>query len=136
MQIDVINERDDAVFDALVAGVREHNAEHLGSEAPKPLSVVARDASGKLIGGLSGKTFSMHFLIDVLWVDEASRGTGLGSKVMALAEAEAIERGCVAAQVDTLSFQAPAFYQKLGFEVVGSITGFAEHPDRRCFPNR
>jgi len=47
-----------------------------------------------------------------------------------LAEVEVKKRDCVAAQVDTLSFQAPVFYEKLGFEVVGRITGASEHPVR------
>jgi len=39
-------------------------------------------------------------------------------------------RDCVAAQVDTLSFQGPAFYAKLCFEVVGKVAGFAGSPER------
>jgi len=132
VKVEVINEQDTTVFDALVAGVREHNAEHMGREKSKPLSVVARDEDDKLIGGVSGRTVYQHFLIDVVWVDKKTRGTGLGRRLMELAESEAKKQGCVAAQVDTLSFQAPVFYEKLGFEVVGRVTGFSEHPDR-CF---
>ena len=45
---------------------------------------------------------------------------------MEIAEKEAKERGCIAAQVDTLSMQAPDFYKKLGFEVKGKISGHIE----------
>lgn len=41
---------------------------------------------------------------------------------MALAEAEAKQRGCLVAQVDTLSIQAPVFYEKQGFEIIGTVT--------------
>lgn len=130
MKVEILNENNETVFDALVAGVRKYNAEVMGAEASKPLSVITRDEHGRLIGGVSGRTIYRHFLIEVVWVDEAARRTGLGRRLMELAESEAKKRGCVAAQVDTLSFQGPVFYQKLGFEVVGKVTGFSESPER------
>ncbi len=75
--------------------------------------MVARDGDDKLIGGVSGRTIYKHILINVVWVDKEARGTGVGRSLMELAEAEAKKQGCVAAQVDTLSFQAPVFYENL-----------------------
>jgi predicted N-acetyltransferase YhbS len=49
---------------------------------------------------------------------------------MEIAEREARARGCLTAQVDTLSFQAPVFYGKLGFEVIGKADGIPESPER------
>ncbi|MBV1774216.1 GNAT family N-acetyltransferase [Burkholderiaceae bacterium DAT-1] len=122
MQISIHHEQDAATFDALVTGVRAYNAEHLGAEKSQPLSVIAHDEAGKLIGGVAGRTIYKQFLIEVMWVDAGHRGTGLGRTLMQRAEDEARARGCVAAQVDTLSFQGPVFYGKLGFEVIGRIT--------------
>ena len=130
MKIEVINEEDSIVFDALVDGVREFNIENMGPETSKPLSVVMRDEDDKLIGGVSGRTIYKNFLIGVVWVDKVARGTGLGRQLMELAEIEAKKRGCVVAQLDTLSFQAPLFYQKLGFEVVGSVPALPDSPER------
>ncbi|WP_220759081.1 MULTISPECIES: GNAT family N-acetyltransferase [unclassified Shewanella] len=135
MNIDVIHEEAPSVFDALVEGVRQHNFAHMGVETSKPLSVVAHDSSdssgsGKLIGGVAGRTIYDNFLINVLWVDESVRGTGLGRELMQLAEIEAKSRGCTMAQVDTLSFQAPVFYQKLGFEIIGTVPSTAKSPER------
>jgi GNAT superfamily N-acetyltransferase len=130
VKVEILDESNKAVFDALVAGVRAHNFENMGCEESKPLSVIARDEDGKLIGGVSGRTIYKHFLIEVVWVDKEARGTGLGRRLMELAEVEATKRGCVAAQLDTLSFQGPVFYGKLGFEVVGKVTGFPESPER------
>ncbi len=118
------------VFEALVSGVRQHNFSNMGKEVSKPLSVVAKDGNGELIGGVSGRTIYNQLLIEVLWVDDGYRDQGLGRDLMARAESEARERGCLAAQVDTLSFQAPGFYQKLGFEVAGKIDGIPNSPDR------
>ncbi|MPY22746.1 GNAT family N-acetyltransferase [Shewanella psychropiezotolerans] len=130
MKIEVINEEDSAVFDELVAGVREHKYENMGPEETLPLSVVARDEDNELIGGVSGQTIYRNFLIDVVWVDKKTRGTGLGRRLMELAEVEAKKRGCLTAQLDTLSYQAPVFYQKMGFEIVGTVPEFPGSPAR------
>ncbi len=129
-KIEVSHEEDSAVFDELVAGIRQHKYENMGPEDTLPLSVVARDESGKLIGGVSGRTIYKNFLINVVWVDKKTRGTGLGRKLMELAEAEAIKQGCLLAQLDTLSYQAPDFYQKLGFEIIGTVPEFPGSPAR------
>lgn len=130
MNFEVIIEQDENIFNALVSGVRLHNFANVGSETSKPLSVVCRDDCGSLIGGITGRTIYRQFLIDALWVEKSARGTGLGRKLMETAEVAAKARGCLAAQVDTLSFQAPEFYQKLGFEIIGEVSGVPESPDR------
>jgi GNAT superfamily N-acetyltransferase len=130
MKIDIINEEATALVDTLVAGVRQHNFDNMGDETSKPLTVVAHDEEGKLLGGVSGRTIYKNFLINVVWVHEEARGTGLGRELMQLAEIAAKDRGCLLAQVDTLSFQAPVFYQKLGFEIVGRVPQIADIPER------
>ena len=65
-----------------------------------------------------------------MWVDEQQRGSGLGKELMQRAEVEAKNRGCIMAQVDTLSFQAPNFYQKLGFEIIGTVPATSKSPAR------
>lgn len=130
MKIEVYHDQEQPVFDTLVAGVRQHIDEHMGPERTRPLAVVARDDEGAILGGVSGRTIYRNWLIEVLWVDKASRSRGLGRQLMQLAEEEARSRGCLVAQVDTLSFQAPLFYQKLGFDIVGSVPGFEGSPQR------
>ncbi|MNT51676.1 Acetyltransferase (GNAT) family protein [compost metagenome] len=56
-------------------------------------------------------------LIEVLWVHDDKRDQGLGIQLMEIAEREAQARGCIAAQVDTLPFQAPKFYEKWDFRL-------------------
>ena len=130
MKFQVINEEDPVLVNELVDGVRAHVHEQLGDESTLPLSVISRDDNGELIGGVSGRTIYRNFLIGVVWVDKKYRGTGLGRQLMELAENEAIGRGCLVSQVDTLSIQAPAFYQKLGFEIIGSVPEFPGSPAR------
>lgn len=90
-----------------------------------PLAVLVRDEAGVVVGGLTGRTSAAWLFVELLWLPEELRGTGLGTRVMMAAEAEAVRRGCVGAHLDTYDFQAPDFYRKLGYEVFGSIE---DHP--------
>ncbi|QQX79833.1 GNAT family N-acetyltransferase [Shewanella sp. KX20019] len=130
MKIEVINKNDKAVFDTLIEGLKQHKYEHMGPEETAPLSVIARDEADNIIAGVSGRSIYRNFLIEVVWVSPEARGTGLGRQLMEQAEMEARKRGCLIAQLDTLSFQAPVFYQKLGFEIVGTVPGFPGSPER------
>ncbi|WP_432025436.1 GNAT family N-acetyltransferase [Streptomyces sp. 1222.5] len=94
-------------------------------EREVPLHVWALDDSGELAGGLVGHTWTTWLHVTYLWVDDRHRGTGLGSRL--LAEAERIartERTCTAARLETWSFQAPEFYRKQGYDVVGTIPDY------------
>ncbi len=124
MKIEVIEEGDERVKQTLIDHVREFNAAVLGDSASRPLTVVARDDDGGLIGGVSGRTIYGHYLIEVVWVAESQRSAGLGKKLMNEAERRARQRGCYGAQVDTASFQAPGFYEKLGFRIIGTVEDF------------
>ncbi len=124
MKIEVIENRGDPVTQALIEGVREFNAAVMGHANSKPLAVIARDSDDELIGGVSGRTIYGHYLIEVVWVAESMRSTGLGTKLMNEAERQARKRGCNGAQVDTASFQAPGFYEKLGFRIIGTVEDF------------
>ncbi len=130
MQIDLLQQVDDDLHNELIDKLRTYNHSYMGKETSQPLAAIARDSEGQLIGGVSGRSIYRQLLIEVVWVAKEHRGSGLGSRLMALCEQEAIKRGCLAAQLDTLSFQAPAFYAKQGFEVVGSVSGIPGSPDR------
>ena len=108
----------------VIAQTRQYN-EAFADNDHKPLCVFARDDAGDLIGGLTGRTYWKYLDIAFLWVSEAYRGRGLASEIMAAAEIEASRRGCEHVMVDTLSFQAPGFYQKLGYSEFGRLPGFA-----------
>jgi GNAT superfamily N-acetyltransferase len=124
------------IQEELIANVRAFNDDILGKERSVPLAAVARDEEGNLVGGVSGRTFYRWLLIEVVWVHEDLRGTGLGARLMAMAEAEAVGRGCIGAQVDTVTFQAPGFYRKLGYQHVGIVEGFPPGYARHYFSKR
>lgn len=91
-----------------------------------PLQVWALDeATGELAAGLTGRTWARWLHVDLLWVEDRHRGTGLGSQLLTAAEREArIGRGCAYARLETWDFQAPGFYAKHGYEVVGQVPDY------------
>ena len=99
----------------------QFNREIVGDDGHTPLNLVLRNEDGTIIGGLLGGTYWGWLYVDILWVKDEERGKGLGSKLLAEAEKEAIARGCHHAHLDTMSWQAPAFYQKQGYEVIGVL---------------
>ncbi|MFJ4472732.1 GNAT family N-acetyltransferase [Streptomyces sp. NPDC089424] len=90
-----------------------------------PLHVWALDTSGELAGGLVGHTWASWLHVTYLWVDGRHRGSGLGSRLLTQAEHTArAERRCTAARVETWDFQAPDFYRRHGYEVVGTVPDY------------
>jgi GNAT superfamily N-acetyltransferase len=90
----------------------------------RPLHVCARDEAGRVVGGLSGATIWGWLEVKLLWVSEGARGGGLGGQLLDSAEAEARARGCHHAHLDTFDFQAPAFYERRGYQVFGRLDDF------------
>lgn len=109
---------------ALVKGLTEFNAAQSGGDTPNYLLVTVRDGDGALAGGLLGATYLGWLQIQVVWLDEATRGHGHGCQLMALAEQEARRRGFFNCFVETLSFQALAFYEKCGYTVFSRLADF------------
>jgi GNAT superfamily N-acetyltransferase len=88
----------------------------------RPLAITITDEeTGEILGGLWGATGYGYLHIDLLYVPESMRGNGVGRSVMRQAEDEAIERGCRGAWLDTFTFQARGFYEKLGYSVISEL---------------
>ena len=86
----------------------------------RPL-VIRVERDGVLLGGLMGRTGRGLLSVDYLALPMAEQGSGLGSRLMAMAEAEAVRRGCHEALLYTVQFQAPGFYEKLGYTEFGRL---------------
>ena len=93
----------------------------VGNDGHSPLNIVEYDAGGNVIGGLLGGTYWGWMYVDILWVKEEHRKAGIGSRLLARAEGEAKARGCHHVHLDTMSWQAPEFYKKHGYEVIGIL---------------
>lgn len=95
------------------------NRQATGYTDGRSLACFVRDEDGRLVAGLDGFTWGGYARVEYLWVDEARRGQGLGRALMNAAIEEARARGCVTMVLDTHTFQAPGFYERLGFTEVG-----------------
>jgi GNAT superfamily N-acetyltransferase len=100
------------------------------------LRVFARDADGRIIGGLLADTYWQYLEVHKLWVSQAHRNKGHASRSMNAAEDEARLRGCKHALLDTFSFQALGFYQKLGYTEFGRLEGFSGKHKRHYLHKR
>jgi len=113
----------------VIAQTRAYDATFAETDV-RSLCVFARDDAAVIIGGLTGRTYWRYLDIAFLWVDEKYRGRGLATQLMSAAESEARNRGCRQVFLDTLSFQALGFYQKLGYTEFGRLSGFSGKHDR------
>ncbi len=112
---DDVTERD---ISDIYSELHAYNTAHKEPCEERALGVFCEDAAGKKLAGLTGKTYGNWLCIKYLWVGEALRGRGLGSRILRAAETEAAARGCKYAFVDTFHFQAPGFYKKQGYAEV------------------
>ena len=101
--------------------LNQFNNERVGEDGHTPLNIVEYDTNGNIIGGILGGTYWGWMYVDILWVHENHRYKGIGSKLLREAEKAAIRRGCHHVHLDTMSWQAPEFYQKHGYEVIGIL---------------
>jgi len=113
----------DPDFERLVgAGLNAFNDAVVGYADRLPLHVIVRDGEGgAVLGGISGRTSLGLLFIDLVYLPESLRGQDIGTRMMALVEEEARRRGCRAGVLYTISFQAPGFYQRLGWRVFGEV---------------
>ncbi|HET8726474.1 MAG TPA: GNAT family N-acetyltransferase [Alphaproteobacteria bacterium] len=123
-EILVTDTPDEADLDAIRAGLTAHNRFWVGTSERRMLAVLTKDADGRVLGGLRGYTGWGWLYVEHLWVSEALRGSGVGSELLHRAEEEATLRGCRAVWLDTFSFQARRFYEKLGYTVFGTLDDF------------
>lgn len=109
---------------AVARGLDAYNSAKAGRTTWKRFAVSVRGGDGAIRGGLVGRTMWNWCFVEMLWIDEALRGTGTGTELIAKAETIARRRGAAHIYLDTFSFQGDGFYQKLGYEVFGELDDF------------
>ena len=122
--IEVVDQADPAVLGRLRDALHAFNIATTGIDDDAELFAVLRDDEGEPYGGVYGWTWGATCWIDLLWVRVDRRAEGAGTALMRAAEAEARRRHCTQIALTTHSFQAPGFYQRLGFETVGELADY------------
>ncbi|MHA1542860.1 MAG: GNAT family N-acetyltransferase, partial [Candidatus Hodarchaeales archaeon] len=98
-----------------------------GLDIPTPdISLVLKDSNGDIIGGVITSMLTGIMHLEVLWVDKKYRGQGFGKKLVLYAEKIGKEKSYPASQTWTFSFQAPEFYQSIGYKVLGIFDGYTD----------
>jgi GNAT superfamily N-acetyltransferase len=121
-QIEVADTFEQGLEEAIGDGLNQFNDDFTGVNDRKPLAVVVRDPqTGKVIGGMTGRSSLGLLFVDLFYLPPALRGDGLGSEILKRFEDEGRRRGCISAVLYTISFQAPAFYEKHGWQRFGEI---------------
>jgi GNAT superfamily N-acetyltransferase len=115
---------DEAERQFIVNGLAYHNIALTGFRDWFPVNFVLRGERGDVLGGLLAELWGGWLQVNCLWVAEAARGAGNGTRLMQNAEAYARARGATGATLETYSFQARPFYERLGYTVCGELEGF------------
>ena len=115
-----IDPRDKAV---MVAGMLDYHASHGHPRKVDTHSILIKN-DDTLIGCVIVTFLYNGMEIATLWVDEKMRGQGLGQKLMEMAEAEGKKCGATFAYTNTFTWQAPGFYEKLGYKLYGKLEDF------------
>lgn len=85
------------------------------------INLTLKNDTGDIIGGLNSVWCWNWIEVDILWVDQNYRGMDYGSKLLTEIEEIAKEKKCAFVKLNTFSFQAPNFYLKKGYNVIGII---------------
>lgn len=104
--------------------LEEFNKSQTGRDDFVPIHLVRRNDDGAVIAGLKGSTGWDWLYVEILWIHEKHRRTGIGSQLLQVAESQAQERGCIGACLTSYSFQAPEFYERHGYSTFGQINDY------------
>jgi ribosomal protein S18 acetylase RimI-like enzyme len=110
-------------------GLEEYNSNYPSGDLDIPtpdISLVLKDKNGNIVGGVITSMLFGVMHLEVLWIDEKYRGLGLGRDLVLKAERIGKEKGYSTSQTWSFSFQAPEFYQSIGYKVLGIFDGYID----------
>jgi GNAT superfamily N-acetyltransferase len=109
----------------ILEGLGNNILEQLGDvELSRPIRIFIRNREDGVVGGVIANCFGGWMYISLLWVDKSLRNLGYGTRLMQMAESEAIQFGNTHAHLDTYSFEARHFYEKLDYELFATLEDY------------
>ena len=111
-------------YRVLSDGMLKYHAKHGHQRVSELVSIFLKDERKKVYGGVMVTILWNGMEINSLWVEESLRGQGWGRKLVESAEKEGRLRGCTIAYTNTFTWQAPGFYEKIGYKPYGKLDNF------------
>jgi GNAT superfamily N-acetyltransferase len=109
----------------LLEGLGENILRNIGNvELGRPIKIFLRDQRNQVVGGVIATVFGGWVYISLLWIEESLRNHGCGTRLMNLCESEAVKMGCQYAHLDTYSFEARPFYERLGYILFATLDDY------------
>lgn len=121
---------------ALLRSMIRDNTARGGPSGHRNIAIIARDTdTGEASSGVWGSILYGWLFIELLYVAEAGRRQGFGSRLLTSVENAAREQGCIGVWLNSYAFQAPGFYKKNGYEAFGELEGAASKdvPDSQLY---
>lgn len=105
----------------MVEGMLAHHASQGHPRVTEVYTIILRGEKNEVLGMAMASFRWKGMRIDTLWVDKSVRNQDWGTKLMQMIEDGGRKRGCTIAYTDTYSWQAPAFYEKIGYKLYGKL---------------
>lgn len=115
----------EALIDQLYEGFRQHAIEVVGHDNELKRICYTATHEGAFAGAVVFHFIWETLQIRQLFIESPFRKQGLGSTLLKMALHTGREAGCHVAFVETMSFQAKSFYERFGFTLEYSRSGFA-----------
>jgi GNAT superfamily N-acetyltransferase len=114
-------------YRAVLEGLGRNITSKTGNkELGRSVHIFMRDRENKVLGGIIGLAFGGWLYVSLLWVEESLRNRGHGTRLLKMAEDEAVKLGCKQAHLDTYSFEARPFYEKHGYKLFATLGNYPE----------
>lgn len=113
-----IRESTEAQSDAVHEKLRDYNRRFMDGGRDYNFHI---EAEGEIVAGIVAASTGDTLEVEFLFVAESRRGQGLGRALLERAETAACRDGVQRVLLNTYSFQAPGFYPKMGYTLLGRI---------------
>ena len=126
--------------DVVVQGLLDYNLQlipQITKEKWVRVELAAKNEKDEIIGGAIGIVGYWGGLdINILWVREEYRGSGVGRSLLERIEAEGRKHEATLSMLSTFDFQALDFYTRNGYTVYAEHHGFPEGHTRYYLEKR